>query len=55
MKSPKARTWAFAGPADEGVRLDARWIGTLMDSNSAMFCDDGSWAIRVDGGLFTQW
>ncbi len=38
-----------------GVRLDARWIGALMDNNSAVFCADGSCAVRVDGSLFSQW
>lgn len=41
--------------ANMGLRLDARWIGTLMDNDSALFCDDGSCAVRVDGGLFSQW
>lgn len=42
------------GPAI-GLRLDARWIGTLMDSNSTLFCDDGSCALQVDGDLLSQW
>lgn len=38
-----------------GLRLDARWIGTLMDNDSSLFCDDGSCAVRVDGDLLSQW
>lgn len=38
-----------------GLRFDARWIGTLMNSNSTLFCDDGSCALQVDGDLLNQW
>jgi len=38
-----------------GLRIDVRWIGTLMDSDAALFCVDGSCAVRVDGSLFSQW
>jgi len=38
-----------------GLRLEARFIGTLMDNDSSLFCVDGSCALQVDGGLFGQW
>lgn len=42
------------GPA-VGLRFDARWVGTLMNSDSTLFCDDGSCALQVDGDLLHQW
>lgn len=38
-----------------GLRLDARWIGTLMDGDGAIFCVDGSCAVAVESDLFSQW
>jgi len=37
-----------------GLRLDLRAYGTLVDSNTAIFCGDGSCSIRFRSDLFTQ-
>lgn len=41
-----------------GIRLEARVFGTLVDSDSALFCrsgtDGGACAIQVDGRMFWQ-
>jgi opacity protein-like surface antigen len=38
-----------------GVRLDARWFGTLFNSNSEVFCSNGLCTFKVEGDYFSQY
>jgi hypothetical protein len=42
-----------------GLRLEGRWFGTFVDSDSAIFCESGGstnvCAIKVQGSLINQW
>jgi opacity protein-like surface antigen len=37
-----------------GIRLDARWFGTLFNGSGSAFCSGGACAINVQGDLFSQ-
>lgn len=37
-----------------GLRLDIRAYGTSVNSNTAIFCSNGSCALRFSGDMFTQ-
>ena len=37
-----------------GLRLDARWFGTLFNGSGSAFCTNGVCAINVQGDLFSQ-
>lgn len=38
-----------------GLRLDARGFGTVTDSDSAIFCDNGQCLVRVSGDVWWQY
>ena len=37
-----------------GLRLEARWFGTLFNGSGSAFCTSGTCAINVQGDLFSQ-
>ena len=37
-----------------GIRLDARWFGTLFNGSGSAFCSGGACAINVQGDMFSQ-
>jgi opacity protein-like surface antigen len=37
-----------------GIRLEARWFGTLIGGNGAVFCSGGSCLVHVQGDLMSQ-
>ena len=38
-----------------GIRLEARWLATALQSNSAIFCGGGTCAVQVTGNGFSQY
>lgn len=38
-----------------GIRLEARWLATSIESESAIFCAEGRCAIQVSGSGFSQY
>jgi opacity protein-like surface antigen len=38
-----------------GIRLEGRWLGTLVSANGGMFCSNGACLVTVQGDMFSQY
>jgi hypothetical protein len=38
-----------------GIRLEARWFGTLVQAEGGFFCSNGACLVKVQGDLFSQY
>ena len=38
-----------------GLRLEGRWLGTVVNANGGMFCSNGACLVTVQGDLFSQY
>jgi opacity protein-like surface antigen len=38
-----------------GIRLEGRWLGTVVSANGGMFCSNGACLVTVQGDMFSQY
>lgn len=38
-----------------GLRLEGRWLGTVVSANGGMFCSNGACLVTVQGDVFSQY